>query len=87
MAVRTLSSWVLLFGLLMTGGAAAQGMALTEPRKPEPNRIIEEPPTMRPWMLTGHGTLREAGGRLPNQVTGPKRERAVHDICIGCGAR
>ncbi|GEL44393.1 hypothetical protein MEX01_49840 [Methylorubrum extorquens] len=87
MAARTLPSWALLFSLLMTEGAAAQGMALTEPRRLEPSRIAEEPSAIRPWMLTGHGALKGAGGRLPNQAIGPKRERAVHDICIGCGGR
>ncbi|GEL44312.1 hypothetical protein MEX01_49030 [Methylorubrum extorquens] len=87
MAARTFPSSALLFSLLMTEGSAAQGMALAEPRKSEPSRIVEETSTIRPWMLTGRGALGGTGGRLPSQATGPKRERAVHDICIGCGAR
>jgi hypothetical protein len=83
MAVRDLPSWALLFCLLMTGGATAQGMAYTVPRVPDPPHTAE-PPVQRPWALTSHGAIRDAGGRLPNQTTGPKRERVVHDICIGC---
>ncbi|MFC6391071.1 hypothetical protein [Methylorubrum zatmanii] len=87
MTARNLPSWALLLSLLTTGGAAAQGMAFIEPPKTEPPAVMDQPPAKRPWMLTGHGGMRDAGGRLPNQATGPKRERVVHDICIGCDAR
>ncbi len=83
MAVRDPLSWALLLGLLMTGGAAAQGMAYTMPPASDPPKAAE-PPAQRPWALSSHGAIRDAGGRLPNQTTGPKRERVVHDICIGC---
>ncbi|BAU91170.1 hypothetical protein MPPM_2565 [Methylorubrum populi] len=108
MAARDRSVCALLFGLLMSGsasaqgmalierqepqtpnvaGAAAQGLALIERQMPEPPRAVDDTPVKRPWMLTGRGADRDTGGRLPNQTTGPKRERVVHDICIGCGAR
>lgn len=106
MAARDRSVCALLFGLLMSGSASAQGMALIERQEPqtptsagaqglalierqvpEPPRAVDDTPVKRQWMLTGQGALRDAGGRLPNQTTGPKRERVVHDICIGCGAR
>ena len=106
MAARNLSYCALLFSLLVSGGAAAQGMALIERQEPQtpnvaaaqglalierqapvPPRGVDDTPVKRPWMLTGQGAARDTGGRLPNQATGPKRERVVHDICIGCGAR
>lgn len=106
MSARNRSICALLFGLLMSGSACAQGMALIERQEPqtpniagaqglalierqvpEPPRAVDDTPVKRPWMLTGQGSLRDTGGRLPNQTTGPKRERVVHDICIGCGAR
>jgi hypothetical protein len=106
MAARDLSFCALLFGLLMSSGAVAQGMALIERQEPqtptiagaqglalierqvpEPPRAVDDTRVKRPWMLTGQGAVRDTGGRLPNQTTGPKRERVVHDICIGCGAR
>jgi hypothetical protein len=83
MVVRNLPSWALLFCLLMTGGATAQGMAYTMPPAPDPSPAAVIP-AQRPWALTSNGTNKDAGGRLPNQTTGPKRERVVHDICIGC---
>lgn len=83
MAVRDPSSWALLLGLLMTGGATAQGMAYTMPPAPDPSPAAELP-AQRPWALTSHGVVRDASGRLPNQATGPKHERVVRDICIGC---
>lgn len=83
MAVRDLPSCALLFSVLMTGGATAQGMALTVPPAPDPSQAAE-PSAQRPWALTSHGAIRDAGGRLPNQTTGPRRERVVRDICIGC---
>lgn len=83
MAARDLPSWVLLFSVLMTGAATAQGMAYTVPEGPDPSHTTE-PPAQRPWALTSHSATRGAGGRLPNQATGSKRERVVHDICIGC---
>lgn len=106
MAAPNRSVCALLFGLLMSGSASAQGMALIqrqepqtpniegaqglaliERQAPEPPRAVDDTPVKRPWMLTGQGVARDTGGRLPNQTTGPKRERVVHDICIGCGAR
>lgn len=106
MAARDRSVCALLFGLLMSGSASAQGMALIERQEPqtptgagaqglalierqvpEPPRAVDDTPVKRQWMLTGQGAHRDTGGRLPNQTTGPKRERVVHDICIGCGAR
>lgn len=83
MALRDLPLKALLFSALMTGGAMAQGMAYTMPQGPGPLHAAE-PPIQRPWALTSHGAIRDAGGRLPNQATGPKRERVVRDICIGC---
>lgn len=83
MAARYLPSWALLFCLLMTVGATAQGMAFTMPPAPAPSQAVELP-AQRPWALTSHSAVRDAGGRLPNQATGPKRERVVRDICIGC---
>ncbi|UYW25895.1 hypothetical protein OKC48_21890 [Methylorubrum extorquens] len=106
MAAPNRSVCALLFGLLMSGSASAQGMALIERQEPqtpniagaqglalierqapEPPRALDDTPVKRPWMLTGQVAPRDTGGRLPNQTTGPKRERVVHDICIGCGAR
>ncbi|CAO4145284.1 hypothetical protein GPNCGGLF_LOCUS2108 [Methylorubrum aminovorans] len=83
MAVRDLPFWAMLFCLLTTEGATAQGMAHTMPAGPDPSQTAE-PPAQRPWALTNHGAIRDAGGRLPSQATGPKRERVVRDICIGC---
>ena len=83
MAARDLPSWALLFSVLMTGGATAQGMAYTMPRGTEPSHTVE-PSAQRPWALTTHGAIRDPSGRLPNQAIGPKRDRVVHDICIGC---
>lgn len=83
MAAPDLPSWALLFSLVMGGGATAQGMAYTVPRGADQSHTAE-PPAQRPWALTSHRVIRDAGGRLPNQATGPKRERVVHDICIGC---
>lgn len=106
MSARNRSVCAFVFGLLMSGSASAQGMALIERQEPqtpniagaqglalierqvpEPPRAVDDTPVKRPWMLTGQGAPRDTGGRLPNQTTGPKRERVVHDICIGCGAR
>lgn len=83
MAVRVPLSRALLLGLLMTGGATAQGMAYTVPPASDPSKAAE-PPVQRPWALTSHGAIRDPGGLLPNQTIGPKRERVVRDICIGC---
>ncbi len=69
-------------GFVPAGGMALttpwQGMALVaKPGMPEVTgfrrAVIVRPADPAPFP-----------GRLPNQHTGPKRDRAVHDICIGC---
>lgn len=86
MAART---WLLVgigVGFLAAGDAAAQGMALTEPREPAPQPVPAEAPAKRAWMLTAREAAPRSAGHLPNQTVGPKRDRVVRDICIGCGA-
>lgn len=86
MAARGVILIVLLAGVLAAGDAAAQGMMLTEPRAPAPQPEPAEAPARRPWAMSAHQAVPRPDGRLPNQATGPKRERVVRDICIGCNA-
>lgn len=86
MATRTVMLGLILAGLVSVGDAAAQGMMLTAPREPAPEPKPAEAPPRRPWALTAQQAVPKPEGRLPNQATGPKRERVVRDICIGCDA-
>lgn len=83
MAARSVMLGLILAGIVSGGDAAAQGMMLTAPREPAPQTA--EPPR-RPWALTAQQAEPKPDGRLPNQATGPRRERVVRDICIGCNA-
>jgi len=71
------------------------GMALTARQQP----LDTSPPARNAILKTAHainlppahrrvrlsrGDEPLLGGELPNQRTGPKREHAVRDICIGC---
>jgi hypothetical protein len=81
-----MSRWIYGAGILSAALAsaipcAAQNMALTPPA-PRPNTVPSEPvrhpePPARPQ-------LHAFSGELPNQRTGPMRNRVVRDICIGC---
>lgn len=81
-----MSRWIYGAGILgaalaSAGPCAAQNMALTPPAPP-PNASPSEPvrhpePPARPQ-------LHAFSGELPNQRTGPMRNRVVRDICIGC---
>lgn len=86
MATRILPAGALILGLaiLVTGQAspaAAQYMVLTHPGAPPP--AAETAPPAAP-LPPPRPTARILDGELPNQRTGPKRERVVRDICIGC---
>lgn len=68
------------------------GMANTAPdpvREPGAAQTAPPPSAVDPaggrrrYQALGNG-FPSADGRLPNQRTGPRREHAVHDICIGC---
>lgn len=84
MSARGVTLGLILAGLASIGDAAAQGMMLTAPREPAPQTT--EPPPRRTLALTAQRAEPKPDGRLPNQSTGPKRERVVRDICIGCNA-
>lgn len=86
MALRDVMLGSMLVGVASIGDAAAQGMMLTQPREPAPQAQPADAPAKRPWALTAHETAQKPAGPLPNQSTGPKRERVVRDICIGCDA-
>ncbi|MBP1178658.1 hypothetical protein JOE48_000622 [Methylobacterium sp. PvR107] len=76
----------------------APGMALTLPDPGMANSTPATPPglgappvAVQADLTGGRRRLRALGsgfpstdGQLPNQRTGPRRERVVHDICIGC---
>ncbi|MBX9931740.1 MAG: hypothetical protein K2Y56_09420 [Methylobacterium sp.] len=81
MAFRTAFPAALL-GLALGGApASAQHMALTpggEAPAGRPAPVVERNvPPSRP-------RAEVLGGELPNQRTGPMRQRVVRDICIGC---
>lgn len=85
MVTKTLSAGALVLGLAWTGlgiaPALAQYMALTHADAPAHKPEIAPSPAPLP---PPRPSARVLDGELPNQRTGPKRERVVHDICIGC---
>ena len=84
MATKTLSALVLGLAALGSTGiepALAQYMVLTHEGAPASKAEIVPPPAPLP---PPRPTARALDGELPNQRTGPKRERVVRDICIGC---
>lgn len=86
MMLRDVMLGALLGGIATASAAAAQGMMLTQPRASAPQTQSIDVAPKRPWALTAHEAAPKATGQLPNQATGPKRERVVRDICIGCDA-
>jgi hypothetical protein len=79
--------------LTLPGSGMATGAPV--PLAPVPSPAATAPPAPVPPPaqadLTGPRRPRTLGsgfpstdGQLPNQRTGPRRERVVHDICIGC---
>ena len=63
--------------------ASAQYMALTAPPKPDLPRAAP-PDAPKPVPLPARPAEHAFNGSLPNQRTGPARQRVVRDICIGC---
>ena len=63
--------------------AMSQGMALTAPRVAGLSARSVPLPPPRPGEAAEAAPIAPAG-RLPNQATGPRRDRVVRDICIGC---
>jgi hypothetical protein len=86
MMLRDVMLGALLGSIAFASDAAAQGMMLTQPRAPALLTQSTDVAPKRPWALTAHEAAPKAAGQLPNQATGPKRERVVRDICIGCDA-
>ncbi|MCC0809398.1 hypothetical protein FPV16_24910 [Methylobacterium sp. W2] len=81
MSRRIYGAGTLVVALASASPCFAQNMALTPP-PPPPSAVPSEPvrypgPPPRPQ-------LHAFGGELPNQRTGPMRNRVVRDICIGC---
>ncbi len=84
MVTKTLSVGALaltILGSMELGPARAQYMALTPEDAPAHKAEIAPPPAPLP---PPRPSARVLDGDLPNQRTGPKRERVVRDICIGC---
>lgn len=61
---------------------AAQYMALTATAPTQPPPAVPEPP--KPVPPAARPVEHAFNGPLPNQRTGPGRQRVVRDICIGC---
>ncbi|MCJ2127932.1 hypothetical protein [Methylobacterium sp. E-045] len=81
MSRRIYGAGILVVALASASPGMAQNMAFTPP-EPRPSPVPSEPvrhpePPARPQ-------LHAFGGELPNQRTGPMRNRVVRDICIGC---
>lgn len=72
---------ILIVVLAAAGPGQAQNMAFTPPAplaRPAPAEAPKRPdPPLRP-------ASHSIEGELPNQRTGPARNRVVRDICIGC---
>lgn len=87
MVARPLPAGILMLGLLWSSPGLAQYMALTNHGaaaaiKPEAVLPPALPPTVP--LPPPRPAARLLDGELPNQRTGPKHERVVRDICIGC---
>ncbi|NEU13311.1 hypothetical protein G3T14_14390 [Methylobacterium sp. BTF04] len=84
MATRRLAMGAVILGLAWSSPGLAQYMALTNHAAPaEAPRVVVPPAGPLP-LPPPRPTARVLDGELPNQHTGPKHERVVRDICIGC---
>lgn len=82
MATRPLRAGAWLLAMLWSNPGLAQYMALTNHAAPAVTPAAAVPPMVP--MPPPRPTARILDGELPNQRTGPKHERVVRDICIGC---
>lgn len=81
-ALAALSVAGLISGLALPAPAAAQYMALTAPAPTPSQPPVPQP--ARPVPPVARAAEHAFNGSLPNQRTGPSRQRVVRDICIGC---
>ena len=81
MSRRIYGAGILGVALASVSPCAAQNMALTPP--PPPANAVRSEPVRHPEP-PARPQLQAFGGELPNQRTGPMRNRVVRDICIGC---
>ena len=81
MGIQAAIKVALLGSALAVAPTLAQNMALTphpEPQTTPSPRKREQP------LASPRAQAQVPGGELPNQRTGPMRQRVVRDICIGC---
>lgn len=81
MGIQAAIKVALLGSALAVAPALAQNMALTPNPEPHtrPTSNDRERPASPP-----RAQAQVPSGELPNQRTGPMRQRVVRDICIGC---